>query len=621
MLKFGATARVVATRAALGLGGISAVGGAGITAYSYSEQGLGFRREVQYWSVVSPVIFDYWWNLSSKSPKVQFQKMLSPQVTEVEATADNDQEEDNDLEMQSDSYRDLHERNAPRMYKIILDLGGLYVKLGQVLSVTALPIPNQYRDLFKELQSNVPTHEEFDHVIKPTLEKEFGQPLEEIFESFDEIPCGAASIGQAHKARLRSTGERVIVKVQYPDAKWQVPADIQCVGDFMNLCVYFGLIDESAAKLSFEEFSRQFLSELDYNQERQNLEEVHESSLDPKSPYMRRGVIVPSVFPDLCTDKVITMTYLPGPKFQEEAKRQLELLGLNTNRQLRDIVREATDKKSNSGGKEDNDETPSRRRSVSWQNSVARFVGNWIGVDSIFSLVRLVRKFALWSRVVAVSTIRVASSLSSLVPEEWEVWAEQHENAALQAARLDWTHEAVIALLDVHGYQILNQGLFNADPHPGNLLIVQDEEIGTSSSASEPKIGLIDFGQCKRLSCDERVRVAKFLLSVADKASDETVAQHFRELGIKTKNDSSHYLANFARLMFGSLQPEHLDRSWHQALQQEDTVLYFPNELAMVYRTSLLLRGLGMSLQLNVSVGEQWRHHAQKLIAEQGEAV
>lgn len=65
------------------------------------------------------------------------------------------------------------------------------------------------------------------------------------------------------------------------------------------------------------------------------------------------------------------------------------------------------------------------------------------------------------------------------------------------------------------------------------------------------------------------------------------------------------------RLIFGSFQPQHLNHSWHKKLHEEDKVLYFPNELSMVYRTSLLLRGLAMSLQLNVSVGEQWRHHAQ----------
>ena len=147
-----------------------------------------------------------------------------------------------------------------------------------------------------------------------------------------------------------------------------------------------------------------------------------------------------------------------------------------------------------------------------------------------------------------------------------------------------------------------------ADPHPGNLLIVQDPN--GMASGSQPQIGLIDFGQCKRLTEEERVKIARLLLSVADHAPDDEVATRFRDLGIQTKNDSTRFLAEFARLMFGSFKPEHLQHSWHKQLHTEDKVTYFPNELSMVYRTSLLLRGLAMSLQLNVAIGEQWRHHA-----------
>ena len=144
---------------------------------------------------------------------------------------------------------ELHERNAPRIFQSMIGLGGLYVKLGQVLSVTALPVPEQYRALFRTLQSDVPNPRDFDSVIRPTLERERGaSSLDGIFESIDEVPCGAASIGQAHRAVLKGTGEEVIVKVQYPEARWQIPADVRCVGDFLNLCVLFGIVDGPSSK-------------------------------------------------------------------------------------------------------------------------------------------------------------------------------------------------------------------------------------------------------------------------------------------------------------------------------------------------------------------------------------
>lgn len=647
----GGPVRQVARHVAVGAGITTAVTGATVTVYACSEQGLGFRRELRFWGVVSPIIFDYWWHASSTSPYVKYQKWLALQkssdYTLLEESSQEEKDHQNNNNYVDDvndddhisgnnnnKFQQLHQRNAPRMFQVMLDLGGLYIKLGQVLSVTALPIPEEYRVLFQTLQSNVPGHAEFETVVKPTLEQELKQPLDQVFASIEEIPCGAASIGQAHKAVLRSTGDDVIVKVQYPNARWQVPADIQCVGDFLRLCVYFGLVDETASKISYQEFARQFLSELEYEQERDNLQQVYESSLDPQAPYLQRGVVVPRVFPEFCTNRVITMTYLPGPKFEEEAKRQLAMVGIDTKRNIRDVVAESSNERRQGHlasaeqivgvdkAAARASQTNTMVATTNWKVQLSQTIVKWIGVDSVFSMLRIARKLLLWSRAAAVTSIQAVATVAP-IPTNWQDWAKHHEDVALQAARLNWTYDAVYALLDVHGYQIFNQGLFNADPHPGNLLIVQDDTFSNSSSSKssssslqykEPKIGLIDYGQCKRLTLEERIKVARLLLSVADNAPDETVASHFRDLGIQTKNDSTRFLAEFARLMFGSFQPEHLNHSWHRDLHQEDKVLYFPNELSMVYRTSILLRGLAMSLQLNVSVGEQWRHHAQSVL-------
>jgi aarF domain-containing kinase len=623
----------VARRTAYGLCAFAVTGSTAAALYTSTEQGLGLRREIRFWGEVAPVIMDYWWHTSSSSPLVKYQKRQEQIVTKDKisnASGDTINEEKDDNQA-TDIYITLHERNAPRIYNVMLDLGGLYIKLGQVLSVTALPVPKQYRELFRTLQSNVPGHEEFQTIVKPTLEKELGLPLEEIYEFIEEVPCGAASIGQAHKARLRrqvdtddySNARDVVVKVQYPSASWQIPADIQCVGDFLRLCVYFGVVEESAANLSYEEFSRQFLSELDYEQERQNLQEVYESSLDHNAPYIRRGVLIPKVFPLLCTKRVITMSYLAGPKFEEKARKQLEFLGIDTSLGMRAAMKESIDQvavdqeidpDSFTKSISKCSSTPAIAASKSWifdaiEGSTKK-AARIVGVDSLLFLVRLSRKVLLSSTAAAVRAVRVASNHLPFVPGTFGDWAQRHESAASQARMLEWTNDAIDALFDVHGYQIFNQGLFNADSHPGNILVVQDERTQTQS----PKLGLIDYGQCKRLNSTERKKVAKLIISVANNDSDETIASNFRDLGIKTKNNSSQFLGQFARLMFGPFRPEHMKHDWHKALHKEDQVIYFPNELSMVYRTSLLLRGLAMSFQINVSVGEKWRQHAENAL-------
>lgn len=600
------------------------------TIYINTENGLGLKRELDFWSSVTPVVWDYWWNCFSSSPKVKLQKAL--QKMNNDAEQNQPQTEQDEKKERQALLNKLHERNAPKIYNVMIHLGGLYIKLGQVLSVTALPIPEKYREYFRTLQSNVPNHEDWITVVKPTLERELGGPLEDIFESIDEVPCGAASIGQAHKATLKRSKsnkiakeqEEVIVKVQYPNAKWQVPADVECVGQFLQLCVWFGLVDETASNLSYEEFARQFLSELDYTNEKQNLKAVYESSIDPNAPYIKQGVVLPQVYEELCTDQVITMSYLPGRKFEEETKRQLSLLGIDMkNKNFRSIIKESSGEAIDNEGEVDSGVAASSSSSQTlalsskqstpmWKVKLSSIMKNYVSVDFLFSVVRFSRRIALWSQSTTVKWIQLASSLP-IVPVGWKTWADERQNDILQSMTLDWTEDAVHTLLDVHGYQIFIEGLFNADCHPGNILVDFPLQAGKKAT-----IGLIDYGQCKQLNPEERVKIARLILSIAEKESDEDIANKFRTLGIKTKNDSTRFLADFGRLMFGRFESKHFDHSWHKDLHKEDRVLYFPKELSMVYRTALLLRGLAMALQYNPSVGELWKHHALEAIRQHG---
>ena len=616
----GGTAKVV--------GGTAALGGTGVVAYAATEQGQGLRREMKFWHGVAPVVFDYYWNLASSSPYVKYQKYMAEKGGEHNKIS----EEERKL-IRRQKIRELDERHAPEILNVLLSLKGLYIKLGQVLSVTTLPVPDPYREKFRSLQSDVPGWETFDDKVKPVLEQELGKPVEEIFSSIDPVPCGAASIGQAHKAVLKKSQnehgnekeEQVIIKVQYPDAAWQIPADIQCVGDLLKICVFFGVVDETAANLSFNEFSRQFIAELDYDQERQHLEEIYQSSIDPTSPYQRRGVVVPRVYEDYCTSKVITMSYLPGPKLEEEARRQLEALGIDTKKGLRGLVKAPIEEQStttndvNVPSKEavtkeaidGNNQTVNQLTKVtSFKRRLAQMGMKVVRVDSLFGTVRLARRVQLWLTAATVKSVNLfyrLPLLGWLVPSGLEKWADEHGTVVQQARRLELTKDWIDALFDVHGHQIFNLGCFNADAHPGNILVLEED-------SDRPKLGLIDFGQCKRLTSQEQYQIARLLVSVANNDSDEIIASNFRVLGIETKNDSTEYLAKFAKLMFGPLQSYHLDHSWHKELHRQDAVTYFPNQLSMVYRTSMLLRGLAVSLQFNVSVGELWKSQAQEAI-------
>ena len=620
--------RAVFRKSAVSIFGTTLVGGTSIAAYANTESGKGFKRQLQFWSNFAPIIASYYIYTSSYSPYVNLEKRLF-------FNDENGDERYNNK--RNGILNDLHRKHATELLQILQSLKGLYIKLGQVLSVTALPIPHVYKQELRVLQSDVPGYEDYDTVIKAIIEKELNQPVEEIFEKVEKIPCGAASIGQAHRAKFKeiidhnSKKDRsefdVVIKVQYPHAAWQVPADIECIGQFMNLCVFFGVVDETAAKLSYDEFSRQFLSELDYKTETENLKLVHESSLDKvNAPYHKRNVIIPKVFDRFCSDTVITMEYIPGPKIEEEARRQLERLGMTTNRSIKDIVKDAAEDASKvEHVGEENDlnnqlslDNTNKKRTINnntisskWKTGTLNLIGKIVGVDSIFWIVRTVRQTILLSQA---STVRLIQSIPKpFVPLSWNKWADSHKKALVDAATLNLTKGWIDALFDVHGHQIFSLGCFNADCHPGNILVVEDVH-----GMPTETLGLIDYGQCKRLTHQEQLLIARLILSVANNEHDDVIANNFRDLGVKTRNDSSEFLAKFSKLMFGPFQPEHMDHRWHVDLHNMDKVLYFPKELSMVYRTSLLLRGLSLSLQLNSSVSDHWKPHAQAVIDRVG---
>lgn len=91
--------------------------------------------------------------------------------------------------------------------------------------------------------------------VRRVVESELGRPREEVFSSFDEIPIGCASIGQAHRATLRSTGERVVVKVQNPEAERTFRGDVFA----LRVLVDFFMPQLSPA---FDEIAKQFATEV-----------------------------------------------------------------------------------------------------------------------------------------------------------------------------------------------------------------------------------------------------------------------------------------------------------------------------------------------------------------------
>ena len=95
-----------------------------------------------------------------------------------------------------------HLKNADRAKKAIFELQGLFTKVGQLMSMMSNILPKAYADVLETLQDQAPA-QPFENV-KETIEKDLGEPLDQLFDSFETEPIASASIGQVHKAQLHS---------------------------------------------------------------------------------------------------------------------------------------------------------------------------------------------------------------------------------------------------------------------------------------------------------------------------------------------------------------------------------------------------------------------------------
>ena len=202
---------------------------------------------------------------------------------------------------------------------VIEELGPTFIKLAQALSNRADLLPEALIDEFEKLQSNVPP---FDvAVARQIVADELGRPLDEVFSAFDDVPIGSASIGQVHRARLR-TGEDVVVKIQRPGVQDKVRGDLSLLHELVRLTGGFlrnqGLANPQDVVDAFE---RSMSKELDYTAEARAMEQFRKLYEHYANFY------IPRPYRELSTAKVLVIEYVNGCKITD--KTQLEAWGLS----------------------------------------------------------------------------------------------------------------------------------------------------------------------------------------------------------------------------------------------------------------------------------------------------
>ena len=200
-------------------------------------------------------------------------------------------------------------RVGERIRLVLQDLGPSFVKLGQIVSTRPDIIPADIIEELKKLQDEVPP-EPFES-IRPMIEQELGGPLDAIFEAFEEVPMASASVGQVHRAKLKTDEGTVdvVVKVQRPHVRRTMEADL----DLLYWLAHAVERSIPEARLynpvkMVGEFDRAVTAELDYVQEADNAERF------ARNFERKRYVKFPKVYRSASSRRVLTLELLAGPK-------------------------------------------------------------------------------------------------------------------------------------------------------------------------------------------------------------------------------------------------------------------------------------------------------------------
>lgn len=209
-----------------------------------------------------------------------------------------------------------------RLRLALTELGPTFIKLGQIMSTRADLLPPDIIAALEQLQDQVPPFP--GEVARQVVEEELGRPVELVFQVFELQPLAAASIGQVHWGILRD-GRPVVVKVQRPNIAGIITRDLEIL---QRLALVAQRHSPWSELYSFpemvEEFSASLRKELNYLREGQNADRFrHNFAGEP-------GVIVPHVYWEYTTSRVLTMEYVEGVKINDLA--ELERRGLNRKR-------------------------------------------------------------------------------------------------------------------------------------------------------------------------------------------------------------------------------------------------------------------------------------------------
>lgn len=334
--------------------------------------------------------------------------------------------------------RGVKEQNVKgeQLRRALEELGPTFMKLGQFLSTRTDLLPPSWTEPLAKLQNSAPAMP-FE-AIKQIVEIEAGQPIDDWLIYMEEMPLGAASIGQVHRAALKD-GTEVAIKIRRPGIEPVIRNDVSILRQLASIAERNSeLARQVSLKAIIDDFAAALGREMNYRMEAMEAEGVRDLMKEPR-------IYVPRIYPEWTTERMLVMEFVSG-------------------RSLRgDVIN--------------------------------------------------------------------------------ELHAEERQDLAR-------------ALSETVLRQVFIDGIFHADPHPGNLLLLNDG-----------RLGLIDFGNTGRLSEDMRHLLSDCLFALADRDA-ASLSILVLEMGARKPVDRRILQRDISRWMAGYLDIELADVQMGAMLQE-----------------------------------------------------
>jgi len=216
----------------------------------------------------------------------------------------------------AERWRRRHRKNARRMYGAFVRLRGVYIKLGQILSVMGTFLPKSYIEELEGLQDEVPARPYRE--MAAAFQRAFGKSPKAAFASFETTPIAAASLGQVHEAR-NAAGDRLAVKILYPNVAEIIRVDLRVLG--WALRIYRTFVPIAQIERVHEQLGDMLARETDLANEARCIARMS------KNFEGDADTLFPTVHPEFSCQTVLTMSFMDGVKISK--KDALSTLGLD----------------------------------------------------------------------------------------------------------------------------------------------------------------------------------------------------------------------------------------------------------------------------------------------------